>query len=80
MDFIFNYFILSLIIGVFLIIYLVWQVNKLRKRMNKIKEIRTRIISGDNKEENKETNSIKLHLDDKKENDFLLDNNSSNET
>lgn len=48
--------------------------------MNKIKEIRTRIISGDNKEENKETNSIKLHLDDKKENDFLLDNNSSNET
>lgn len=80
MDFIFNYFILSLIIGVFLIIYLVWQVNKLRKRMNKIKEIRTRIISGDNKEENKESNSIKLHLDGKKENDFLLDNNSSNET
>lgn len=48
--------------------------------MNKIKEIRTRIISGDNKEENKESNSIKLHLDGKKENDFLLDNNSSNET
>lgn len=67
------YFLFLTIVAVFLIAYLIHQVNKLTDRMNKMKEIRTKIISGNNTNENKERSSLKLNPEEKKENDVLLD-------
>ena len=67
------YFLFLTIVAVFLIAYLIHQVNCLTERMTKMKEIRSKIISGSNGSE-KQRNSIRLNNDDKKENDNLLDN------
>ena len=71
------YFLFLTIVAVFLIAYLIHQVNCLTERMTKMKEIRSKIISGSNGSE-KQRNSIRLNNDDKKEIDNLLDKNDIN--
>lgn len=67
------YFLFLTIVAVFLIAYLIHQVNCLTERMTKMKEIRSKIISG-SKGSEKSRNSIRINNEDKKENDNLLDN------
>ena len=65
------YFLLLVVVGILLIIYMILQVNKLTQRMDKIKEIRSKIISISNDEKDKNSGKNEGNNDNKER--ILLD-------